>query len=62
MTNTARVANSDDIEEYLNIKEVTIHVKINKILNICNNILVSNINDAIKCIYSNNRKNIDLYK
>jgi hypothetical protein len=37
MANTVRVANSDDIEEYLNIKEVTNHVKINKKLS-CNDI------------------------
>ena len=32
-TKTVKEANIDDKEEYLNIKETTIHVKINKILN-----------------------------
>ena len=33
ITNTVKEENIDDKEEYLNIKETTIHVKINKRLN-----------------------------
>ena len=33
ITNTVKEENIDDNEEYLNIKETTTHVKINKILN-----------------------------
>ena len=33
ITNTVKEENIDDKEEYLNIKETTIHVKINKTLN-----------------------------